>query len=230
MIFNNVRQLPLSENKVRTWQNKVASSLNAHNIIEGDGINIDYTPEGAIVSLDTIDDKHSSVYVGDFDINKEYFYNQIVTVNINSNFINYQNNSISFGVTSTYSGSVCPINPGLYICTAYVPPSYANSTWLNTYIVPQYPAGTSLPFEIVNATRFYEANIYYPIYPIIPTQYTASIMVNGGANAIMANQNYWQPLVPSVPMQLCINGQQQTFYVNGQLSGSFDKRYLAHSV
>ncbi len=223
-----MRQLPITHRKENAWKNTVASSINSNRIIEGDGISVNYSPYGTNIKLDVIDDNPILVWAGDFDINKEYYPNQVVRVNVNTRY--YVSNSadiIPFGSTNDYGYETTPISPGLFVCNAYIPAGACTSDWFFFYVAPQY--NNSVPFEVINGVRWYDLNVYYPIYPPIPTEHTSSVIVTGN-NAVVANSNFWTAMpMGSISTNICHNDRMGTFYMVGEESGSsFKTMYLPY--
>lgn len=226
MGFNPIRSLPITHNPENAWKNTVARALGAHNAIEGAGVAINYGPYGQTIKSEYVGEQYPVLYAGDYDFFQEYFPNEIVTVTQEILHTDIYDELIPFGNTSDDSFGVTPICPGTYICTAYVPPAACDEYYLNTFIAPQY--GGQVPFDAVNSTRFIDYNIYYPIYPVIPTQYTASIVTPSGY-AVVANQTFWTPLAATIKQTLCKDGVQTDIYVYAQLpSSSFEDMYLPY--
>ncbi len=226
MQYNRIRKLPLTENGKNAWQNSVATIINANNIIAGDNIGIEYGPNGATISVDSVDDTPTYQYMGDFDSASAYYPNQIVRVRPDTIYYDINGNPIDLGSTADSGYETFPISPGLYICTAYVPPFHCDETWFNTIIAPLYP-DNSTPLTYVQGTRWDSYNIYYPMYPEIPLQYTASVIVGGSYN-IVANQSFWNALpIGMREMKSCA----QTIYVMAYVSGSsFQTEYLPYPI
>lgn len=227
MPFNSIRQLPASDNKENAWKNQVARSINNNNVIAGSGVTIDNGPYGSQISFVAQPEKFPVVFSGEYDILAEYYPNQIVTVTQETINVDIYAQTIPFGNTSDESfAGIIPMCPGTYICVNYVPPAATDEYYLNTYLRPQFPSG--IPLEIVSSTRFVDYNVYYPIYPTIPNEYTSSIVTPSGYG-IIANQTFWAPLAPTIKQVLCKNGTQLDVFVYAQLpSGSFLDMYLPY--
>lgn len=189
MINNHIRALPLTEQKASSWKNKVAGSINANNVIAGSGIRIDYGPNGAEISLDVVNETAPLRYMGDFDINAEYYPNMMVRVRSDQTYLDITGNPLPFGSFNPASEAIPPIATGLFICVNYVPPGPCDENWLTTVVAPMYPQG--VPFNLVQGTRFYAANIYYPVYPEMPLSYTSSYAVLSGNSTIIENNTFW---------------------------------------
>jgi len=225
----SIRRLPITENKQNAWANKIGGSVNANSIIQGSGIIVDYSPYGTTISVDPSNEPYAIVYRGEFDINQEYYPNQIVRVTYGHTQINQNNVPLPYGNTSEYSSSLIPLNPGLFICTQYVPPATATQAWLG--IAQGYLPGGSIPASMPYGIRFYQYNVYYPIYPEIPLQFTSSVKIYDGVNSIVANQTYWNALpFGTIALNSCLNNEKTPIFVQGFISGSnFDQRYLPYT-
>ena len=232
MIHSQINALPLTENKSSAWRNKVAGSLNAQRVIAGPGIRVDYTLQGLVVSLDVVNDSLPIKYTGDFNQKYEYFPNQIVRVRPDQTYYDLDGiTPLQIGSTADGGYETFPITPGLYICTNYVPPFNCEENWLNNVIAPLYPDG--VPFETIQSTRWNDYNIYWPMYPEIPTKYTASIVVTAGNRVtnIKANQNFWNAMPCGMrEMKTCANGVNKVTYITSFVSGSvFLPEYLPYN-
>ena len=227
-MFNNVRQLPLTENGKNAWQNKVAKTINSSNVFAGDNIDIDYGPYGATISVTGVDDTPLLQYMGDFDSGSAYYPNQIVRVRPDIIYHDISGAPLVTGTTDVSGYETFPITPGLYVCVAYMPPALCDETWFDESIVPQFE-DKSIPISIVAGTRWNSYNVYWPQYPECPLIYTASVTVNGGYN-IVANQCFWNALpVGMRAMTSCTNGITQTMWVPSYVSGSqFLEEYLPY--
>ena len=227
MALNKIRTLPLTEDRRNAWRNKVSSTINASGIVAGNGIGVEQGPDGVILSLDVINDTLPFRYAGDFDTNQQYFPNQIVRVSPNKTYSQPYgaplSGSIPFGSTAISGSSVTPISIGLFICVNYVPPASCNEAWLASSVSGLYSDG--LPFTVVQSARYYAANVYYPVYPEIPSAYTSSYTIFNGRNNIVANQTFWQALPMGAMTMINCNGL--TEYVMAFQSGSvFQTGYL----
>jgi hypothetical protein len=228
MIANTVRPLPLTDNKENAWKNRIASSVNSSNIIEGSGISVNYSPYGTTIKMAGVDENFPLMWMGDFDIEAEYFPNMIVRVRPDVNYYDIADGVIPMGSTDTTGYATVPISPGLFICVGYVPAGACDSDWFNYTMAAQYPDG--IPMSIVNGTRFYDYNVYYPVYPEIPSQYTSSVVY--GAYGLVANQTYWQAMPAGMKaVNMCLpDGTLGTTYVIAYTSGSaFLTEYLPHN-
>jgi hypothetical protein len=233
MNSNFIRALPPTDDLKRAWQNKVATGVNGNNAIAGSGISVDNGPYGATISIS--DDPTSAYlpfqYMGDFDGNAEYFPNQIVRVRPDGVYLDITGNPLDIGSTADSGYETFPISPGLYICVNYVPPGFADETWVQD-LAQYYPSGI-IPWTVSTSVRWNSYNVYWPMYPEIPSQYTASVSVTAGSGqvGIVANQNFWNALpVGMRAMNMCLpNGTLATAYVMAYISGSvFQPEYLPY--
>jgi hypothetical protein len=228
MIQNRINPLPLTENKSSAWRNRVAGSLNAHNLIAGSGIRVDYTPQGAVISLNKVDEHLPIKYVGDYNSDMEYYPNQIVRVRPDKVYLDITGTPLDIGSTADSGYETFPISPGLFICVGYIPPGNCDETWFSNYIVPAYPGG--VPYDVIQSTRWNSYNVYWPQYPEIPTSYTASVTVYSNSQ-ITANNTFWNALpIGMRAMNMCLpNGTLATAYVMAYISGSaFLPEYLPY--
>jgi len=111
-----------------------------------------------------------------------------------------------------------PLCGGSWLCVRYVPPANANSSSFLTQVVPAY--GGSVINDMAQLYRWDDYNVYYPSYPTIPTSSATVALDEASGYDIQANQVYWQPLSPMMPIQVCINNITTTMYINGIVSGS----------
>ncbi len=192
-----IRSLPITDNKENAWKNNVVSGINSRGIIAGTGINVQHSPNGVSISVSNREEKYPITYAGDYDFKKEYYPNTIVRVTIDQTFKNQDGNTIPFGIRTDLpfdvipASSIIPIASGMFICSAYVPPSVCDETYLVNLIQPQYSRG--VPFQIVNSTRFYDFNVYYPVSPEMKNTDMENVISTHGF-ALVANQNFWRML------------------------------------
>ena len=212
MIRSYIVQSPLTENKRGAWKNKVADNINSNRPIAGNGISVDYTADGAVISTIIVDENLPMNYVGNYDITREYFPNQIVRVQPNQTYYDITGAPLDMGSTADSGYETFPISPGLFICVNYVPPGYNDETWFDTAITPMYPSG--VPISVVKSTRWNTYNVYWPMYPEIPTSATASVTVGSGNYGVVANQNFWNAMPCGMKaMTSCKDNITSTTYV-----------------
>lgn len=118
----------------------------------------------------------------------------------------------TYNLSSSYAVNDCVwVDPNTVYPVAWI---YNNAT------VP-LSAGT---FVCVNSVPEYSTrniyNIYYPIYPNIPSGSRAVIAISGAYSGAYANQIFWEPITPMTPGSICINGESKTVFVASVLSGS----------
>ena len=234
MNSNFIRALPPTDDLRRTWQNKVAAGVNGNNAVAGSGISVDNGPYGSTISIaqDPTEAYLPFQYMGDFDSNAEYFPNQIIRVRPDVTYYDIDGvTPLTIGSTADSGYPTFPISPGLYICTNYVPPGFADNVWLQD-LATLYPSNV-IPWTVATSVRWNDYNIYWPMFPEIPTQYTASVTVaaGGGSVGIVANQNFWNALPCGMrAMKTCKNGAEETTYVMAYVSGShFQPEYLPYN-
>jgi len=190
-----IRSLPITNYKENAWKNTVVSGINARSVIAGNGINVRYGPHGTILDAVIPESIYPVTYAGDYSFNSEYYPNTLVRViETEELFLNQDYEEIPFGEREDDqlpfdvlpSETIIPMATGLFICVAYVPPA----AWDETLIRPQYNGGV-VPFSVVNSTRFYDFNVYYPVSPEIPEDDQESVISANGF-AVVSNQTYWR--------------------------------------
>ena len=178
------------------------------------------------------------VWRGNYDTSSAYHPNDVVRVIPDVKYYNEAGMEIPIGNTSTDIGGLIPISLGLFVCTQYVPPAWANDIYFTDKIAPQFlnpdTGDYSIPYHIRKGIRWYSHNVYYPIYPEIPSSYTGSIeaVIDGKDYnfKIDYNQTYWQAMpVGMSSMNVCRNGISETWYIMGHQSGSlFQAGYVPY--
>lgn len=225
---NYIRPSAYTDNPVTNWANNVQKVVNSNNVIAGNGLYINNRGSAgtSIVAAPQYEINHLT-YRGTYDIDTEYKVNDVVFVDPNKTYYD-SGSSKTLNIDSSYiSGySVAPICAGLFVCTQYVPPSFANTTYLETQLAPIY--NSVYPYNVQTGIRYNSYNVYYPVYPTIATSQTSSILTTYGYN-ITANDTFWAPLNPMIRMQTCTNGVNATTYIGGIVSGSsFNSSYLPY--
>lgn len=225
----NIRPVPITENQHSSWQNLIQKTIQAQNVVAGSGVDIaSRTGDFTKISLTPEVDFNRMVWQGDFDITKEYQINDVVRVVPNVLYINPETgDDVQIGSTSETGHEEIPMSLGLFVCVAHVPPSWANQDYFDSNVAPAFP--DVVPYNWQQGIRWTDFNVYYPVYPEIPSNFTSSVDV-GGFN-IIANNTFWQAMpFGTMVMKACQNGVAKTFYVVGAESGSaFLPDYLPYS-
>lgn len=222
--MNNFRSNPLSENPASAWNYRLTRTINAQNVVAGSGVDMLQHSGGTLLSVPDSIHLDRMVYQGTFDIKAEYKPGDVVSVVPTVTYTDYLGRSIPFGSTAQSGSAIIPINVGCFVCVEYVPPAYCSESYLRNTISKMFP--NAIPQRYLEGTRYYEYNVYYPIYPEIPTQYTSSIQINIVGSQkynLIANQVYWRALAGTIPMSICLDPvakTKTTAYMCGYLSGS----------
>ena len=222
----NIRPVAVTTDPITGWAKSIQNQHNANNLVAGSNVIFNRGSNHTNISVDLGPEIEHLVYRGDFDITAEYKVNDVVRVFPTTQYYDSgSKKNLEIDTTATDGYTHCPITPGLYVCVTYVPPSYADTSYLDS-INYQF---TTIPYELQNGIRFYDKNVYYPIYPEIPSQYTSSVDTGYGFQ-ITANNTFWRALSPMLKMQSCVNNETQTMYIGGIVSGSlFKTSYLPYS-
>ena len=226
----NLRPVTLSENPASSWQNLIQRTIQSQNVIAGNGLvrslsGGDFTQ----LSLASEANVNHMIYRGTYDPNLEYFVNDVVRVLPDKHYIDPKDHAqIPIGSTDIVSSSKCPMSMGLFVCVKHVPPGWATPDYFFSQVLASFPE--TVPYNWIDGTRWTDHNVYYPLYPEIPTQYTSSVHVNGGSGGfdITANDTFWNAMpFGTITMKACIDGVTYDFYVLGNKSGSlFQEAYL----
>lgn len=225
---NFIRSYPLSDNNPgSSWMNKFIRNANSQNIIAGNGIDINYGSNSATISIDGDTNQKAMDFKGNYDFDSAYSIGDTVNIPYDSLFQDQDGNTIPIGSTTNAGYSICPTAIGTYVCIKNIPPSYMTEDYYNDNLASQF---NNVPSYIMETTRYYNLNTYYPQYPSPPNQYTASVSVYNTNYNITANDTFWQPIgIPAVPVNNCINGVASTFYISAIMSGSlYQTDYLAY--
>lgn len=225
-----IRPTAYTHDPISSWANVLQRNINSHNVIGGNGVSVDRGSSYTKISVANEADAERLQYRGEYDIDAEYFVNDVVFVNPNKTYYDSGSASnIELDSSDVAGYDKCPLAPGTYVAVQYVPPSFANEEYLSSRIVPQY-AGGVLPYDIQTGIRLESYNIYYPVYPTIPSSYTSSVATTYGFST-KTNQTYWMPLAPMIRLNSCVNGTNSTTYIVGVVSGSsFNADYLPYST
>lgn len=209
------------------WGSLVGQVVNDHRLHGGSGIAITHGSNGTHISLTNDLDPVNFTNQGTYNFSSSYDPGDVVFVDPNIIYTDQDGDIIPF--TATSSSVLPPISGGLFVCTRYVPPLGYDDDMLTTYVIPAYTSQSQdITGGFADTFRLYDYNVFYPIYPLIPT---ASLTTASYAGVIVtANINFWAPLSPMIPLTVCINGSSYPAYVNGILSGSvFSSSFLPYT-
>jgi hypothetical protein len=141
----------------------------------------------------------------------------VVLVDPNITYTNESGSVIPYTATGSYTKPL--ISAGVFVCTRFVPAVGQDSLFLLNYVSASYKAtGQAITRDLADTFRQYTYNVYYPIYPLIPT--SSEVLVSQSSWTVTANLNFWDAISPMMPIDVCINNITKTLYVNGILSGS----------
>lgn len=216
----NLRPVPISDNPHSSWQNLIQKTVQSQNLVAGSGLKVSSAMgEYTKISLPPDVDFEHLVWRGDFDEFAEYQVNDVVRLSANKKYIDIVTGiDLEIGSTSETGYTSIPISIGLFVCVNHVPPAWANEYYFENDVLTTFP--DTIPYSWQDGIRWDTYNIYYPIYPEIPSQYTSSVD-SGYGFTIKANQTFWNAMpFGCMPMKVCQDGIAKTFYVIGEQSGS----------
>jgi hypothetical protein len=233
-----IRPYPLSDNN-DTFQHVIGRELNNSRIFAGRGIEIGKYNNGFMISVKRDYLNNKTVYRGEWDPTAEYFPNDIVVVNGCNNYTDPTNTGsvipYDAGYPTSYTGSYTKpyLAAGAYVCVKYVPPSSLTSTLLLSTVAPNMSTwGGFIDTEFADGYRHYSNNVYYPIFPSIPTASQVQVAESAGSLSwtTTANDTFWDPLSPCVVMTQCVNGTETKILVSGYPNAlSFDNGRLPYT-
>ena len=202
-----------------TRLNNLTARTNENNLVAGPGINVRKTSHGTVISSISDDRKDNMTNQGLYDVTQEYFVNDVVWVDPNQGpYLNFDGQPLPLCSGSSSTGGP-PLGCGAYVCILYVAPSIATSSYYVDNVLPTIESGSS-GFDTANQYRWNEYNVYYPIYPAIPTS-SLAVANDEAAGNIQANANYWAPLNPMFLSTTCqADGTFSNAFISGVLSGS----------
>ena len=222
-----IRPFPITEG-LDTFNHFVGKESNNHRPDAGKGIKITRFNNGYQISATQVYHSDKMVYKGLFDPNIEYLPYDVVFVDPNNSIYS---GSYTIG-TNDSSGSSCNLTPGLWICIKHVPDAGMTSTLLENVVAGNMAKGYgSITTEFADSYRHSGSNVYFPVYPLIPTSSVKYVAESGGGLnwTYTANDTFWYPLSPMIQTQVCSNGISKNIWVNGITSGSkFDNSRLPY--
>ena len=222
--MNNIRPTALTDNPQSGWKNLVSRTINAHNVVAGQGVHVnDNGSHGMSISVEEEIMSDHMVWRGNFNQSYEYKPMDVVRV-VEGKYKDEVGADIPIGFTSTPGLGITPISLGLFVCTTYVPPSFADQNWFKTNIVPKF-TNNFIPGRYQQGTRWYDYNVYYPVFPE-PTP-SSSVALSYGFN-VTKNNTFWQAMpFGAAPMKACVDGVTADYYVICQKKGGvFLPEYL----
>lgn len=212
----SIRPFPLNDN-LDGFLSKVGSTINNSTLYAGKGIQITRHNNGHLIAVRPEYSSEKLVFAGEFDTKKEYFVNDVVSVNGcntyydglgtgSANIIPYYKDYPT-GYTGSYARPY--LAAGLFVCIKYVPAVNMDSTMLINTVLPSINGTIDKVFA--EQYRHNDLNIYYPIFPVIPSG--SQIQVAEETWEVTANDTFWMPLVPYIPTTFCVNGENTTTLV-----------------
>jgi len=214
----NIKPYPITQGS-DAYVNQLGAQVNNNRLVAGKGIDIRQLNNGTQISLKPTYLNNKMRWAGDFNPYAEYFIGDVVNVSGDNIYYSGSNQSqsvaniipFSYDLPSSFSGSwdVPYLAAGLYCCTKYIPPSFQDSYFLTSTIIPTMTAnGGSMNDDFGSYYRYNAYNVYFPVYPLIPTASQVVVPVSSGGQNwhVTANDTFWAPLVPYIVSQVCING------------------------
>lgn len=233
MIFRN--PIPVTANPASIWKHKTSQGINSMNLVAGRGIQLDFGLNGTVVRLADDFNIDAMSYAGIWDFNSGYVAGQWVNLPYDISFQDQDGNQVPIGLTTTPGFNVIPTAIGSWLCVRDVPPSIYTEDYVTANVLTQF-AGNP-PDEWIKYTRFYDLNVYYPVFPQIPSQYTASVNVFNSTCQTIANDVFWVPIgIPATPsnggcIDNTVSNGTTTLYVSYVSSGSmFQEDYLPYNA
>jgi hypothetical protein len=218
-----IRNVPPGPNLSSGWSSNVGQQVNSNKTVAGGGVVVSKGSNGTTVSIPSELDPVALNYAGVFSFSQSYEPNDVVFVDPQETY--WDQNGDIIPVCSGSSASGLPnICGGLFVCTRFVPPFGYDSTFLTDTLATYYnDAGQHITGGFADTFRWYSLNVYWPIYPLIPTNEitTSSQAVGEDTLDVTANINFWAPLSPMYLGLSCdINGNNISTFNNGIISGS----------
>lgn len=227
----NLRPVPIGENLHSSWQNLIQKTVQAQTPVAGSGLRTQNMGDFTRISMPDDIDFERLVWRGNFDVEAEYFPNDVVRLQPNISYIDVTTGDpLDIGSTADDGFDYAPLSLGLFVCVQHVPPSWANEDYFYSEVVAAFP--DTIPYTWQNGIRWETYNNYYPMYPEIPTSLTSSVDPAGYGFTITANDTFWQAMpLGIIQANICQNdGKTKTFYVVGAESGSaFKTAYLPYT-
>lgn len=220
--------VPIQENDA--YFAALGQGLNNNHIVGGSGISVSRGQNGITIKNNApIANMNNMRYKGTFNVSSSYNINDVVFVDPNITYTNISSTgsgSVNIPWEATASYNRPPICAGLFICCNNIMPYQFNEGYVTGSLLPVYNSA-SIRLN-PDGYRFYRFNVYYPIYPIIPTSSIGWVSQSGFYT--VANQRYWMPLTPYVPARFCYNNAETTMFLAGMISGStFDVSKLPYT-
>ena len=202
----------------------MGQELNSHNILAGEGIRVDKGSGGTVISLISNISAQRLIFQGVYNFSSSYNIGDVVFVDPNVPYTDQNSATIPW---SYISGSDAPICGGLFTAIQFVPAMGQDVNMLTASLPYFVAAGQTMTKDYSSQFRHYDCNAYYPIYPIWSTSSITYITKSGYST--VANQIFWQPLMPMMKTTYCSNGTTSTLFVAGVISGSvFSSSFLPY--
>jgi hypothetical protein len=226
--MSHIRPLPPISEQDSFFTN-LGQSVNNNNIVGGNGISVSKGHNGLVVKNNLpLNNTNNMKYRGTFNVSSSYNIYDVVFVDPNITYTNISSTgsgSVNIPYEATASYNRPPICAGLFICCNNIMPYQFTEGYVTGSLLPAY---TSMSRTLnPDGYRFHRFNVYYPIYPLIPTSSRSWISQSGFYTVV--NQTYWFPLTPYVPARFCYNNAETTMFIAGMVSGStFDMTKLPY--
>lgn len=175
--MSSLRPFPLDNNQ-SSWLANAGLAINAHNLIAGNGIAINKTANGAIISATVTKQINFLTNKGYYNFSNEYWPGDVIYADPNATYKD-QNGAV-----------ISDVAFGGYICITYVPPASNDFAYFLSTVVPALTGNGGTATDIIaNTFRWYQQNKYYPT----GTGSIATTQPVSGYN-ILTSQSFWQPI------------------------------------
>jgi len=208
-------------------QSQVIDSANDNNLIAGRGITLTKTTFGTTIHAKQTGAQSALNWRGTYNYSSSYAVNDVVFVDPNVTCSD-QNGSV-IPMFSPSGSATIPLCPGVFVCSFAIPPIGVDSDLLVDSVAPTYEAaGQQITDDFANGFRHYDLNVYYPVYPLIPS--SSATYVTESRWSTIANNTFWAPLAPMFSSSLCqVDGSLVVYWVNGIQSGSVFQYQLPYT-
>ena len=214
-MHNYQRPSVILEDPSTSWMNRTGDSINKNSMGHSDGMTGHGTFNGTVMTPTMVPIPNGMLYRGTFNEQSSYAINDVVFVDPNAKY------SASFDQDVDTTGSA-PLCPGLFICISPINVGEATSDYLVSTIETVYTnAGYTISDDEANFYRWDTYNYYYPVCPIISGSAQVDVSDPGTGYNIVANRNFWQPLMPMIKSVICDDSEtKKTIWVSAIVSGS----------
>lgn len=203
---------------------RMGQAINVNGLKAGKGLQLTKGSDGTTISVTDEINRDHLTFAGTYTFEAAYRVGDVVFVDPNVTILNESSSAIPMDIPSGSSYEKPALVGGLFVCIKDVP----NVNMDEVFLLSQLSLYPTIPDDLADSYRHYELNVYYPIYPSIPTSSTQ--WVDTGDYFTVANQNYWQALSPMLVSKMCVGNEEKTVYINGIISGStFDMTKLPYA-